>query len=155
MSPLSYSLSPDQPLLLYTPLVFATYHAIYGTCTAMFVFTLALHLCSLALYTHTQRQSLTPLFHPQSPIELLLLWFTSLFCTNSHATYFILCPFHFLPIYTEFYSAILTNMLTNHLSSFHNLPFDYLNNPAFSINTAPNHIHTLACSYLELQQVNS
>ena len=34
MSPLSYSLSPDQPHLLYTPLVFATYHAIYGTCTA-------------------------------------------------------------------------------------------------------------------------
>ena len=33
--PLSHSPSPDQLPLLCTPLVFSTYHALYGTCAAM------------------------------------------------------------------------------------------------------------------------
>ena len=46
MLPLSHSPSPDQLSLLCTPLVFATYHAIYGTCTKTSTPTIAFVLIS-------------------------------------------------------------------------------------------------------------
>ena len=45
-SPLFHSLSPDQLPLLHTPLVFTTYHTLYGTCTTTSTPTIAFVLIS-------------------------------------------------------------------------------------------------------------
>ena len=56
ISPLTHSLSPDQLPLLCTPLVFATYHVVYVTCTATSAPTIAFVLISPV---HTDKKGTT------------------------------------------------------------------------------------------------
>ena len=103
MSPLSYSLSPDQPLLLYTPLVFATYHAIYGTCTATSTPIIAFVLIS-PVHTDNKGWQNTPhLTHLTLHLCLtlaLVLCLTPCTCTLPHACTCTLPPLlHYLFTY--------------------------------------------------------
>ena len=71
----------------------------------------------------------------------LLLW-----CTISHLSFIILLFFQTLPIYLDYYSTLLTNMLTKSISpSFYHIPSAYLNNSTFLYK-----YHSESCTILSL-----
>ena len=135
-SPLSHSPSPDQLPLLHTPLVFTTYHTLYGTCTATSTPTIAFVLISPI---HTDKKG-TNRIHPTLCISLCA------FASHLHlhftpCSHFTLCLHLHLPppllSYLFTHLALLSGCIQLDSTLFH----------SFSpiITNTPITLHTPAC----------
>ena len=157
MSPLSHSPSPDQLPLLCTPLVFATYHALYGTCTAMLAPTIAFVLISPVHRDEKGQTEYTPPYASHFvPLPHACAHTLSHACahtlplararTSPHACTCTLPPFSLLPVHTPSSFIRLYNSLIQH--SFTHLALSLLTPLSYYTLLYALHLHSLdLCTY--------